>query len=660
MEMRVRVLSMMVGLLLAGGVSAGSPSDGAGQVLAADTPSVTGDGNGFIAPAGWSLTASGPMRLLETPERGSTLALIDVGSARDANAAIAAAWAIHPAAPPPLKLDSDRARRDGWDQIRSYAYQSPPGQSRVISAQALRHGQRWTVAILDMDDGVFGKRESQVDLVLGRLWPKGYAPETFAGKQAHALDRARIDILTRFIENARIAFDVPGVAIGIVQHGKVVFAGGFGVRELGKPDPVDAESLFMIASNNKALTTLLLAKQVDAGRFAWDTAVTTLMPDFRLGDAATTAQVQMRHLVCACTGMPRQDMEMLFDESLTPDKVIGMLATMQPTSGFGELYQYSNAMAAAGGFAGGHARYPQLELGAAYDQAMQDLVFDPLGMRATTFDFDRALRGNHATPHAQDAAGRLVPLGLAFHRDRVLPSRPDGGTWSNVDDMLRYLQMELADGLLADGSRYIGAAALQERLKQQVATGNDTGYGMGLKLDRSLGTLVVNHGGSEAGYRSDMFWLPEHDVGAVILTNADSGTGMRYPFRRRVLELLFDGSPLAEENVAVQSRRFKQGDEAARNALTVPADPGVGGTLAARYRNAALGDIVVSRQGATLWFDFGGWNSEMATRKEAETPLLVTVSPGVAGFEFQLAGTDAQRTLVLEDEQHEYVFTRVD
>ena len=135
-------------------------------------------------------------------------------------------------------------------------------------------------------------------------------------------------------------------------------AAGYGVREMGKPDPVDAESLFMIASNNKALTTLMLAKQVDAGRFAWDTAVTTLMPDFRLGDAATTAQVQMRHLVCACTGMPRQDMEMLFDESLTPDKVIGMLATMQPTSGFGELYQYSNAMAAAGGFAGGHARYP--------------------------------------------------------------------------------------------------------------------------------------------------------------------------------------------------------------------------------------------------------------------------------------------------------------
>ena len=78
MQVRMRVISMLVGLVLAGGVSAATPSDGAGQVLAADTPSVTLDGNGFIAPAGWSLTATGPMRLLETPERGSKLALIDV------------------------------------------------------------------------------------------------------------------------------------------------------------------------------------------------------------------------------------------------------------------------------------------------------------------------------------------------------------------------------------------------------------------------------------------------------------------------------------------------------------------------------------------------------------------------------------------------------
>ena len=669
--MRMRLVVAMACLLAAGTLSAATPTvapattpavtpaGDAGDIMAADTPRITFDGHGFVAPMGWSLTTSGPAILLEAPERGSRLALIDVGTARDADAAVTAAWVLYGASTqPPLKLASDRARRDGWEQIRSYRYQSPPGESRVVSAQALRHGQRWTVAIMDMSDAVFGKRESQVDLVFERLWPKGYAPESFAGKRAHLLDSARIEILKHFIEDARLKFDVPGVAIGIVQHGKVVFAEGFGVRERGKPDKVDASTLFMIASNNKALTTLMLAKQVDAGRFSWDTPVTALMPDFKLGDAATTRQVQVRHLVCACTGMPRQDMETLFDESLTPDAVVRMLATMQPTSGFGELYQYSNAMAAAAGFAGGHALHPRMELGAAYDRAMQELVFDPLGMQATTFDFDRALRGNHASPHAQDAEGNLVPIGLTIHRT-VIPSRPDGGAWSNVDDMLRYVRMELADGVLADGTRYIGAAPLHERRKQQVATGHDSGYGMGLKLDRKLGTLVVNHGGSEAGYRSDMFWLPEHDVGAVILTNADSGTGLRYPFRRRVLELLFDGKLEAEENVAVQSQRFKQSDQVARKTLTVPADAAVAGSLAARYRNAALGDIVVSRRGAALWFDFGRWESEVATR-DGDAATLVTVSPGVAGFEFKRAGSGEQGTLVLGDEQHEYVFTRAE
>ena len=162
------------------------------------------------------------------------------------------------------------------------------------------------------------------------------------------------------------------MAIGIVQDGKVLFAGGFGVRELGKPEAVDADTLFMIASNNKALTTLLLAKEVDAGKFGWNTPVTEVLPSFRLGDADTTRKVQVKHLVCACTGLPRQDMETLFNsESTTPDSIMATLATMQPTSRFGELYQYSNSMAAAAGFMGGHVLYPDLELGAAYDKAMQ-------------------------------------------------------------------------------------------------------------------------------------------------------------------------------------------------------------------------------------------------------------------------------------------------
>ena len=79
---------------------------------------------------------------------------------------------------------------------------------------------------------------------------------------------------------------------------------------------------------------------------------------------------------------------------------------MQPTSKFGEVFQYSNLMATAAGYIGGHLVYPDMELGAAYDEAMQKMIFDPLGMNSTTFDYARALAGNHATPHGDDVDGK--------------------------------------------------------------------------------------------------------------------------------------------------------------------------------------------------------------------------------------------------------------
>src|SRR5262249_7732228 len=155
---------------------------------------------------------------------------------------------------------------------------------------------------------------------------------------------------------------------GIVQDGKVIFAGGFGVKELGRSEKPDGDTLFMVASNTKALTTLLLAKLVDEHRMTWETPVTTLFPEFHLGDAATTRSVLVKHLICACTGMPRQDFEWLFEfGKITPENSLALLGTMQPTSKFGELFQYSNLMAAAAGYTGGHVLYPQMEVGSAYD-----------------------------------------------------------------------------------------------------------------------------------------------------------------------------------------------------------------------------------------------------------------------------------------------------
>jgi CubicO group peptidase (beta-lactamase class C family) len=659
MLMRCVVFLGLLGLALPAAALEPAPA-ATGAVVKADTPRTTSAGTQFVVPAGWSQHAGAGKITLDPPESGSQVVLVDV-KADDADGAVAQAWkAYAPAKTWPLQVATDSAPRDDWDQIRVYAYETSANDKRAVTAIAYRHGKQFTVLIYDVAMAVGEKRASQLRAISDRLLPRGYRRESFAGRKSHPLDAGRVETLKSFVDEARKAYDVPGVAIGLIDHGKVVFAGGLGVREIGKPEPIDRDTLFMIASNTKALTTLMLARLVDQKKFDWDTPVVQVMPSFKLGDADTTKEVLIRHLICACTGMPRQDMEWVLNSgNATPETVMKSLGGMQPTSRFGELFQYSNLMAAAAGYLGGHVLYPDMELGAAYDLAMQKQVFDPLDMRQTTFDYDRALLGNHATPHGLDVDGHTAVAGMGIN-DSIRPARPAGAAWSAVSDMLRYVQMELANGILPDGSRYVSKEALLERRKSNVALGTTATYGMGLIVDNTWGVPVVHHGGDLAGFHSDMFWLPQQGVGAVILTNADAGVFIRGPFQRRLLEVLFDGRPLAQGDVDAGVKRLKAQVAAERKRLTVPADAHASEQLAAGYRNPAVGSIQVSHDGKATVFNFGAWHSEMASRGNDDGSLsFVTISPGADGFEFVVSGTPDNRKLVLRDGQHEYVYDEV-
>ena len=257
------------------GTSRQQPPPPSSEVLAADTPRTTLEGNKFIAPAGWRIESRGPATILEAPEGNSRIVLVDV-RAPDADRAVAAAWAAYrPDAKWPLKVANDFPDKDGWSNIRDYSYQTSPNEKRDVSANARRRGDTWTVVIYDMDQAVGEKRTGQVALIFSRLLPKGYDRETFAGKPAQKLDAKKLAELSQFIENGLQVLKVPGVSIGLIQDGKVVFAGGFGVREIGKPDKPDADTLYIVASNTKALTTLMLAKLLDEGKLTWATPVTT-------------------------------------------------------------------------------------------------------------------------------------------------------------------------------------------------------------------------------------------------------------------------------------------------------------------------------------------------------------------------------------------------
>src|SRR5690606_25837393 len=117
----------------------------------------------------------------------------------------------------------------------------------------------------------------------------------------------------------------------------------------------------------------------------------------------------------------------------------------------------------------------------------------------------------------------------------------------------------------------------------------------GLTVHTRYGVTVVNHGGDITGYHSDMMWLPEHGVGAVILTNGDAGSTIRTLFRRKLLEVLFDGKPEAERDLESAAKAYFAGRAAERKEWTVPADPAVVDALAAKYAHRDLGEVAVVR-----------------------------------------------------------------
>ncbi len=625
----------------------------------ADTPSTTPRGTKFILPDGWAKQVQGNTTVVAPPEAdGSRVVIVDAIAAT-ADDAVAEAWAVAGMAPKFL-VATDAAPRDGWEQIRYYDYDVPQNAKRVINASAFRKGKAWTVVVLDVDQAIAEKRASQFGKMGQRFQPAGYTRETFAGRTAHKFDAARLQVVADFVEKMRKDFEVPGVAIGIIEDGKVVMSRGFGVRELGKPETVDGDTRFMIASNTKPLTTLMLAKLVDAGKLDWNARAIDVYPAFKLGDAATTDKVLVKHLICACTGVPRQDFEWLFEgEKQTPATVMATLGTMQPTSGFGELFQYSNPMAAAAGYIGGQVAHPGSELGAGYDQAMQALVFDPLGMHNTTFDYARAQTGNYASPHGYDIDHKVKVMGMSLN-DTIVASRPAGAAWGTVNDLLKYLQMEIDRGLLPDGERYISEAALMQRREPQIATGVDRHYAMALAVDSSDGVTVIDHGGTMGGFLSNMMWWPDQKVGAVILTNADEGGYLRGPFKRRLMELMFDGEPQAEATVTANAKASREGFDAFHKLLQWPADTKALDGLAARYRNPALGELVVTRKDGQAWFDVGAFRSLVATMPQPDGSLaFMTIDPVALGFSFVRADKDGVRKLIVRDGQHEYVFDEV-
>ena len=622
----------------------------------------TASGHSYTPPDSFAVSVTGPLLRLTAPEGDASIVVVDLASATDADDAVTQAWKLaQPEFKRTLRLATPRASRNGWVDQKVLDYETSPNEKLVVQAIARRSsigdGKAWVVLLLQASEATLEKRSAPIGKFFSALRPKGYQRESFAGKAARPLTPEKVEQLKAFIANGMKQLDVPGVGLSFISGNKLVWAGGLGVRDQGKPAKVDADTLFMAASNTKAMTSALLARAVDAGKLRWDQPAADSYPGFKLADADVTKSVQIRHLVCACTGMPRQDLEWLFADGKAPAKTtFDQLSGMKPTSKFGEVFQYSNLMVAAGGYIAANALKPGKEVGAAYDEAMQELLFAALGMKNTTFDYARVMKGNHAMPHgdALDGSTRRASMDLNY---TIIPGRPAGAVWTTPRDFSRWVLMELGKGKTPEGKPLISEANWSARYAPQVMVSEDITYGMGLFVDKQYGITVASHGGDMLGFHSNMIWLPEHGIGVTILTNSDAGVLLRGPLQRKLLEVVFDGKPEADERLKISiTNRLSQAAKT-RELLTLPLPADAIKPLAAAYTSPELGKIKVSQHGRQVRFRFDHWSSEVALRRNEDgTQSYITIDPGIGGIELVRDDKAAKPTLILRDAQHEYRF----
>ena len=355
-------------------------------------------------------------------------------------------------------------------------------------------------------------------LLLALLLPATASAATPAGPDPQAIDATVRQVVARY--------RLPGIAVGVIEDGKVVFARGYGETVHGSGDPVTEKTLFKIASNSKAMTAAVLARLVQAGRLRWDDPVTRYLPAFRMYDPWVTRNMQVRDLLIhnSGLGLGAGDL-MLWPEPnhFTRQDIIAGLAHLKPAGSFRADYAYDNLLYVVAGEVAAAAG------GKSYAALVRQEIFVPLGMdRCQVGDWSPAKAGNVAQPHYRKD-GRNVVVGRDGDVASDFPSMAAGGVRCSVDDMLRWMQALLdparAPGWLdATQRRALWTAHMPMPIGQRLRDWDNThflAYGYGWRLSDMDGQWKVAHTGTLSGMYSSLALLPDRRGGVVILINGE-------------------------------------------------------------------------------------------------------------------------------------------
>ena len=337
---------------------------------------------------------------------------------------------------------------------------------------------------------------------------------------------------------------VPGVAIGIWNQGKE-YAEGFGVTSVEHPLPVTADTLFQTGSISKTFTGTLIMKLVEEGKVKLDEPVKTYIQNFKVQDKDVTEKVTVRHLLTHMGGWVGDYFNDFGNGDDALDKMVRDIAKLPQVQPLGTLWSYNNT-----GF-NVASRIAEIVTKKPYEQAAQEMLFDPIGLKMSFFYPDDALLTHRFVVGHQKVRGKVEvarPWAIGRAGNGV------GGVVSTVRDLLKYARFHMSNGRKG----VISGKSLKAMRLQQADAGPRGGMGITWFIRRIGDLSMYAHGGATNGQQAYLFFIPEKNFACAILTNSDNGGILNTVITNYVLELYFNAKPKLPKPIQKAARDRKE------------------------------------------------------------------------------------------------------
>lgn len=395
---------------------------------------------------------------------------------------------------------------------------------------------------------------------LAAAQPMAPAIHAAAPLPEQATKKPSLEGLDAFISEVMKEWKVPGLAIAVVQDGKIILSQGYGLRNVKNNLPVTPKTLFAIGSITKSFTVTGLGILNDQGKLDWDKPAREYLPTFRLYDSVASEHMTARDLVTHRSGLPRHDF-LWYNSGFNRKEMLDRLRHLEPSKEFRSTWQYQNLMFMTAGYLAGQLASMSWE-----DFTRQKILL-PLGMQGSNFSvLDSQKSADFALPYAK------VKEDLKEIPFRVIDEiGPAGSINSSVEDMANYVLLHLNKGKHGQTQLLSENNVAQMQTPQMVMPGatpyaevGHSSYGMALVVSTYRGHKVVSHGGGIDGFTALLSFMPPDNIGMIILTNR-SGNPVPAIVSYNVYDRLLGLEPVAwSQRIQEQQKKQEQAEEEAK------------------------------------------------------------------------------------------------